>query len=49
MKIFVERHRELYEGKSYFRLNVQQGLQDNELIEYKSAPLIDTATGRVYE
>ncbi|KAF8856400.1 FabD/lysophospholipase-like protein [Acephala macrosclerotiorum] len=43
-KIFVERHRRLYEGKRYFRFNVQQGLQDVGLEEYQAAALIDAAT-----
>lgn len=43
-KIFVERHRKLYEGKRYFRFNVQQGLQGIGLEEYKAAPLIEAAT-----
>jgi hypothetical protein len=28
-RVFVERLRRLYEGKRYFRFNVQQGLQAN--------------------
>ncbi|KAH6665736.1 phospholipase, patatin family protein [Halenospora varia] len=43
-KIFVERHRLLYETKRYFRFNVQQGLQGVGLEEYKAAGLIDAAT-----
>jgi hypothetical protein len=43
-KIFVERHRRLYESRRYFRFNVQQGLQDVGLEEYKAAALIDAAT-----
>ena len=43
-KVFVERHRRLYEGKRYFRFNVQQGLQDVGLEEYQAAALIDAAT-----
>ena len=43
-KIFVERHRRLYEAKRYFRFNVQQGLQNVGLEEYKAAALIDAAT-----
>jgi hypothetical protein len=43
-KVFVERHRRLYEGKRYFRFNVQQGLQGLGLEEYKKAALIDAAT-----
>jgi hypothetical protein len=43
-KIFVERHRRLYEGKCYFRFNVQQGLQDVGLEEYRATALIDAAT-----
>jgi hypothetical protein len=40
----VERHRRLYEGKRYFRFNVQQGLQDVGLEEFQAAALIDAAT-----
>jgi predicted acylesterase/phospholipase RssA len=43
-KLFVERHRRLYEGKRYFRFNVQQGLQEVGLEEYKKSALIDAAT-----
>ena len=43
-KIFVERHRRLYESRRYFRFNVQQGLQEVELEEYKKSALIDAAT-----
>jgi hypothetical protein len=43
-KIFVQRHRKLYEGKRYFRFNVQQGLQGVGLEEYKAAPLIEAVT-----
>ena len=43
-KIFVTRHRLLYETKRYFRFNVQQGLQGVGLEEYKAAGLIDAAT-----
>ncbi|KAF4616252.1 hypothetical protein G7Y89_g15154 [Cudoniella acicularis] len=43
-KIFVERHRRLYESRRYFRFNVQQGLQGVGLEEYKAAALIDAAT-----
>jgi len=43
-KVFVERHRFLYEAKRYFRFNVQQGLQGVGLEEYKAAGLIDAAT-----
>lgn len=43
-KVFVERHRRLYEGKRYFRFNVQQGLQNVGLEEYQAAALIDAAT-----
>lgn len=43
-KVFVERHRRLYEARHYFRFNVQQGLQNVGLEEYKAAALIDAAT-----
>ena len=43
-KLFVKRHRQLYEQKCYFRFNVQQGLQDVGLEEYKKVALIDAAT-----
>lgn len=43
-KVFIERHRSLYEGKRYFRFNVRQGLQDIGLEEYKAVALIDAAT-----
>ncbi|KAI9675964.1 MAG: hypothetical protein M1829_003202, partial [Trizodia sp. TS-e1964] len=43
-KAFVERHRLLYENKRYFRFNVQQGLQDVGLEEFKKAALLDAAT-----
>ena len=43
-KLFVGRHRRLYETKRYFRFNVQQGLQNVGLEEYKAAGLIDAAT-----
>ncbi len=43
-KVFVERHRRLYEDKRYFRFNVQQGLQDVGLEEYRKEALIDAAT-----
>jgi hypothetical protein len=43
-KLFVERHRRLYEGRRYFRFNVQQGLQELGLEEYKKTALIDAAT-----
>lgn len=43
-KLFVARHRRLYETKRYFRFNVQQGLQNVGLEEYKAAGLIDAAT-----
>jgi hypothetical protein len=43
-KVFVERHRRLYEGKRYFRFNVQQGLQGVGLEEYQKEALIDAAT-----
>ncbi|PQE09028.1 Acyl transferase acyl hydrolase lysophospholipase protein [Rutstroemia sp. NJR-2017a BBW] len=43
-KIFVQRHRKLYEGKRYFRFNFQQGLQGVGLEEYKAAPLVEAAT-----
>lgn len=43
-KVFVERHRRLFEGKRYFRFNVQQGLQDVGLEEYQAAARIDAAT-----
>lgn len=43
-KVFMERHRRLYEGKRYFRFNVQQGLQGVGLEEYKQEALIDAAT-----
>lgn len=43
-KVFVERHRRLYEGKRYFRFNVEQGLQDVRLEECKAAALIEAAT-----
>lgn len=43
-KVFVERHRLLYETRRYFRFNVQQGLQGVGLEEYKAAALIDAAT-----
>ena len=43
-KLFVARHRNLYEGKRYFRFNVQQGLQDVGLEEFKKVALIDAST-----
>ena len=43
-KLFVARHRQLFEGKRYFRFNVQQGLQDVGLEEYEKGALIDAAT-----
>ena len=43
-KLFVTRHRRLYETKRYFRFNVHQGLQNIGLEEYKEAGLIDAAT-----
>lgn len=43
-KVFIERHRNLYVAKRYFRFNVQQGLQDVGLEEYKKEALIDAAT-----
>jgi hypothetical protein len=43
-KVFVERHRRLYETRRYFRFNVQQGLQNVGLEEYKAVGLIDAAT-----
>jgi predicted acylesterase/phospholipase RssA len=43
-KVFVQRHRWLYETRRYFRFNVQQGLQNVRLEEYKAASLIDAAT-----
>lgn len=43
-KLFEARHRQLYERKRYFRFNVQQGLQDVGLEEYKRMALIDAAT-----
>jgi len=43
-KLFVDRHRRLYEARRYFRFNVQQGLQHIGLEEYKEAGLIDAAT-----
>lgn len=43
-KVFATRHRLLYETKRYFRFNVQQGLQNVGLEEYKKAGLIDAAT-----
>jgi predicted acylesterase/phospholipase RssA len=45
-KVFVERHRRLYEARRYFRFNVQQGLQNVGLEEYKAAGLIDAATAQ---
>lgn len=43
-KVFVERHRWLYEARRYFRFSVQQGLQGVGLEEYKEVGLIDAAT-----
>jgi hypothetical protein len=43
-KLFVDRHRRLYVSKRYFRFNVQQGLQNVGLEEYKEVALIDAAT-----
>jgi hypothetical protein len=43
-KVFINRHRYLYERKRYFRFNVQQGLQGVGLEEYEKEALIDAAT-----
>jgi predicted acylesterase/phospholipase RssA len=43
-KLFIARHRKLHETNRYFRFNVQQGLQDVGLEEYKEMGLIDAAT-----
>ena len=41
---FVARWREHYDQNRYFRLNVEQGLQDVGLAEYKEQGKIETAT-----
>lgn len=43
-KLFITRHRILYENKRFFRFNVEQGLQGVRLEEYKEQALIDAAT-----
>lgn len=43
-KVFIDRHRYLYERKRYFRFNVQQDLQGVGLEEYEKEALIDAAT-----
>jgi hypothetical protein len=43
-KVFIDRHRYLYERKRYFRFNVEQGLQGVGLEEYEKGALIDAAT-----
>jgi hypothetical protein len=43
-KVFINRHRYLYERKRYFRFNVQQGLQGVGLEEFEKEALIDAAT-----
>jgi hypothetical protein len=43
-KVFVSHHRDLYEGKRYFRFNVQQGLQGVGLEEFQQSALIEAAT-----
>ena len=43
-KVFIDRHRYLYERKRYFRFNVEQGLQSVGLEEYEKEALIDAAT-----
>ena len=48
-KRFISTHRLLYEQKRYFRFNVQQGLQEVGLEEYKKTALIDAATTEYME
>ena len=43
-KVFINRHRYLYQRKRYFPFNVQQGLQGVGLEEYEKEALIDAAT-----
>ena len=43
---FIARWASEYEDKQYFRFNVDQGLQDVGLAEYKEAALIEAATER---
>lgn len=43
-KRFIAKWRQHYESKRYFRFNVDQGLQDVGLAEYKDQGLIETAT-----
>lgn len=43
-KKFIARWRDHYDAKRYFRFNVEQGLQDVSLAEYKERPKIETAT-----
>lgn len=43
-KRFVARWRQHYDQHRYFRLNVEQGLQDVGLAEYKEQGRIETAT-----
>lgn len=43
-KKFLARWREHYDQKRYFRLNVDQGLQDVGLAEYREQGTIETAT-----
>lgn len=43
-KKFIKRWRGLYDQKRYFRFNVEQGLQDVGLAEYKEVGRIETAT-----
>jgi hypothetical protein len=45
-KVFVERHRRLYKARRYFQFNIQQGLQNVGLEEYKAAGLINAATAQ---
>ncbi|KAJ5993903.1 FabD/lysophospholipase-like protein [Penicillium sp. IBT 35674x] len=43
-KRFIAKWRQHYDSKRYFRFNVDQGLQDVGLAEYKDQGLIETAT-----
>jgi len=44
VEIFIQRHRQLYNNKRYFRFNVEQGLQGLGLAEYEREPEIVAAT-----
>lgn len=41
---FIERWRQAFESKRYFRLNVEQGLQEVGVAEYKDRAIIESET-----